>query len=69
MRAEGLLEPAARLLRGIRWYLREISGAADYDRFCRQHEHHYPGETVPTRRAYERLRARHREENPQSRCC
>ena len=65
----GLLEPPARLLRGIRWYLREISGDADYDRFCQRHLRNHPEAAVPTRRAYERLRARQREENPQSRCC
>ncbi|MEV0600546.1 YbdD/YjiX family protein [Streptomyces sp. NPDC050315] len=62
-------EPVMRLLRGIRWYLREVSGAADYDRFCQRHRSHHPGEPVPTRGEYERQRIRHREENPQSRCC
>ncbi|NWF29411.1 YbdD/YjiX family protein [Streptomyces sp. PKU-EA00015] len=69
MRTGPLTEPLTRLLRGVRWYLREISGAADYDRFCRRHRENHPGAPVPTRRTYERLRARHREENPQSRCC
>lgn len=65
----GMLNGAARLLRGIRWYVREISGEADYERFCRRHASHHPGVPVPSRRAYERLRARYREEHPQSRCC
>lgn len=67
--AARLREAAARLLSGVRWYLREISGSAAYDRFCRRHLHQHPDTPVPSRRAYERLRARQREERPQSRCC
>ncbi|MEV7792154.1 MULTISPECIES: YbdD/YjiX family protein [unclassified Streptomyces] len=61
--------PLTRLLGGLAWYLREISGTADYERHCRRHRERHPGEPVPTRRAYERHRTRHREANPQSRCC
>ncbi|MFF4759045.1 YbdD/YjiX family protein [Streptomyces sp. NPDC001292] len=68
-RTAALLGPLTRLLRGVRWYLREISGTADYERHCRRFEEQHPGEPVPTRRAYERHRSRHREANPQSRCC
>ncbi|MFE9171573.1 YbdD/YjiX family protein [Streptomyces kebangsaanensis] len=68
-RAATLLDPLTRLLRGVRWYLREISGTANYERYCRRYEERHPGEPVPTRRAYERLLTRHREANPQGRCC
>ncbi|MFF9100927.1 YbdD/YjiX family protein [Streptomyces rubrogriseus] len=61
--------PLARLLRGIRWYLREISGTADYERHCRRRREQHPGEPVPTRREYENRRSFHREANPQGRCC
>ncbi|CAL9606082.1 MULTISPECIES: YbdD/YjiX family protein [Streptomyces] len=64
-----LLDRAARLLRGVRWYLREFSGEADYERFRLRHLREHPGEPVPSWRDYERQRARHREEHPQSRCC
>ncbi|MFD4975611.1 YbdD/YjiX family protein [Streptomyces sp. NPDC058424] len=67
--AATLLGPLTRLLRGVRWYLKEISGTADYERHCRRHEKQYPDEPAPTRRAYERHRSHHRETNPQSRCC
>ncbi|NGO47249.1 YbdD/YjiX family protein [Streptomyces ureilyticus] len=58
-----------RLLTGVSWYLREITGAADYERYCERHRIRHPNVPVPNRSAYERERARHREENPQSRCC
>ena len=53
--------------RGIRWYLREATGETKWDDYldrCR-------GEGVQpmSRRAYERHRAQHKENNPQSRCC
>ncbi|WP_180928453.1 YbdD/YjiX family protein [Streptomyces sp. AJS327] len=59
----------SRALRTVRWYLREISGTADYERFRQRHAERHPGEPVPSRKEYERYRTRHREENPQSRCC
>jgi len=55
--------------RGVRWYLRELTGEAEYDRYCERHRRHHPLAPVPTRRAYQTLRSRHREEHPQSRCC
>ncbi|NUU21153.1 MAG: YbdD/YjiX family protein [Streptomycetaceae bacterium] len=58
-----------RLLRGVRWYLREISGDADYERHCRRHLREHPDHPVPTRRAYEEWRARRKEEGPLARCC
>ncbi|MGW1994547.1 YbdD/YjiX family protein [Embleya sp. NPDC001921] len=58
-----------RLFRWIRWYLREISGDAEYDRHCRRHLREHPDRPVPSRRAYESWRAGRREENPQTRCC
>lgn len=59
----------ARIVHGIRWYLREISGTAGYERYCLRHRREHPGAPVPTRKAYERARLRRREENPQGRCC
>ncbi|MFI6585432.1 YbdD/YjiX family protein [Embleya sp. NPDC050493] len=66
--AAGRIAPI-RLVRWIRWYLREISGAADYDRHCLRHLREHPDRPVPTRRAYEAWRTRRREEHPQTRCC
>lgn len=46
-------------MRGIRWYLREISGTAGYERHCRRHRERHPGEPVPTRRESENHRSLH----------
>lgn len=53
----------------LRWYARELTGAAEYDRYCDRHRRHHPHAPVPTRREYEVLRTRNREQQPQSRCC
>ena len=55
--------------RAVRWYLRELTGEAEYDRYCERHLRHHPLAPVPTPREYQALRARHREDHPQSRCC
>jgi uncharacterized short protein YbdD (DUF466 family) len=53
--------------RGIRWYLKQATGEAKWDEYvarCRSED------VAPvTRRQFERNRAEHRENNPQSRCC
>jgi uncharacterized short protein YbdD (DUF466 family) len=53
--------------RGIRWYLRQSSGEAKWDEYldrCRSED------VEPmSRRDFERHRAEHKENNPQSRCC
>ncbi|MEU9265535.1 YbdD/YjiX family protein [Streptomyces sp. NPDC048251] len=59
----------ARWVRAVRWYLRELTGEAEYDRYCERHRRHHPLAPIPTRREYQTLRSRHREEHPQSRCC
>ncbi|MBV1939376.1 YbdD/YjiX family protein [Streptomyces sp. BV286] len=58
-----------RWARAVRWYLRELTGEAQYDRYRERHLHDHPLAPVPSRRAYEAQRTRHREEHPQSRCC
>jgi uncharacterized short protein YbdD (DUF466 family) len=55
--------------RTVRWYLRELTGEAEYDRYCERHRRHHPHAPVPGRREYEVLRTLHRENHPQSRCC
>lgn len=52
---------------GIRWYLRQATGEAKWDEYvdsCRS-----DGVAPMSRRQFERHRADHREQNPQSRCC
>ncbi|MGW0778930.1 YbdD/YjiX family protein [Streptomyces sp. NPDC002835] len=58
-----------RLLHGLRWYVREFTGDAEYDRYCESRRLNHPQLPVPTRREYEHMRTRHRELHPNSRCC
>lgn len=58
-----------RALGGIRRLLREVTGEAEYGRYCERHRRNHPRAPVPTRRQYEEMRTRHREEHPVSRCC
>ncbi|HKS47182.1 MAG TPA: YbdD/YjiX family protein [Amycolatopsis sp.] len=59
----------ARLIRGLRWYLKEISGAGAYERFAQQHRQQHPGTPVPTRREFERRKTQRRENHPPTGCC
>ena len=53
--------------RGIRWYLKQVTGEAKWDEYlerCRRED------VQPmSRRDFERHRTRHTETNPQARCC
>jgi uncharacterized short protein YbdD (DUF466 family) len=53
--------------RGVRWYLREWSGEARWDRYVEDCERH--GHPPMDRRAYERERADAAERTVASRCC
>ncbi|WP_110239691.1 YbdD/YjiX family protein [Nocardioides gilvus] len=53
--------------RGLRWYLRQVSGEAKWDEYlarCRAE-----GRDPMTRREFERHRDAHREESARSSCC
>ena len=53
--------------RGLRWYLRQVTGEAKWDEYldrCAREDL-----DPMSRRDFERHRADHREANPQSRCC
>ena len=53
--------------RGFRWYLKQATGEAKWDEYldrCRRQ-----GVEPMSRRDFERHRAEHKENNPQSRCC
>ncbi|MFD8416657.1 YbdD/YjiX family protein [Streptomyces sp. NPDC059650] len=54
-----------------RFYLREFSGEAAYDRYVAHARSHDPGAEVMTRRAFERARTDAREADPRKgfRCC
>jgi uncharacterized short protein YbdD (DUF466 family) len=56
-----------RALRGVRWYLRELTGEAGWDRYlehCAEHGHE-----PMSRREFEKRRSDAREANPVTRCC
>lgn len=53
----------------VRWYLREVSGESDYDRYREHRELSHPDEAVMCRRDYERWRMDDRDSNPRAHCC
>jgi len=58
-----------RWARALHWYLREITGEADYDRYLARHAAVHPGEPVLGRREFERCRWEDKARNPGNRCC
>ncbi|GAA3674206.1 hypothetical protein GCM10022237_37200 [Nocardioides ginsengisoli] len=59
--------PLARAWRGLRWYVRELTGEARWDEYVDRCARE--GVVPMSRRAFERHRADLREHDPQSRCC
>jgi len=57
------------VLRGLRWYLREVTGESAYDRYVEAAPREHPGEPVLDRNAFERARQDHRDLHPPQRCC
>jgi uncharacterized short protein YbdD (DUF466 family) len=58
-----------RVLSGIAWYLREVSGESAYSRYVEHTRREHPGAPVLSRRAFERRRQDARDSRPQARCC
>lgn len=56
-------------LRGVHWYLREVSGEAGYDKYVAHVRREHPDAVVMSRRDFERWRADDRDANPRARCC
>ena len=57
------------LARGMRWYLREVSGESAYDRYVEHVRREHPDALVMSRRDFERWRQDDRNDNPRARCC
>ncbi|MEP6464365.1 MAG: YbdD/YjiX family protein [Frankiaceae bacterium] len=55
-----------RAVAGLRWYLREVSGEADYDRYLARAR---PDVPVMSRREFERHKMKARDAHPGARCC
>ncbi len=60
-------EVTGRVWHGVRWYLREWSGEARWDRYLERCAEH--GHPPMSRREYERRRADAFEQAPLARCC
>jgi uncharacterized short protein YbdD (DUF466 family) len=58
-----------RAVQGVRWYLREVSGEGDYDRYVAHERLHHRDAAALSRRDFERRKAKLREANPTVRCC
>jgi uncharacterized short protein YbdD (DUF466 family) len=58
-----------RAVDNILWYLREVSGEGDYDRYVAHARRQHPGRPVLSRRDFERWRMKEQETNPRARCC
>lgn len=58
-----------KVLGAVRWYARELTGEAEYERYCDRHRRHHPNAPVPTRREYQQIRSSHCELERPSRCC
>lgn len=53
----------------VRWYLRELTGEAAYDRYLDRHRLAHPDEPALPRRDFERLRTDRGDRHPGARCC
>lgn len=58
-------EAAAKLA----WYLKELTGEHDYDRYVEHHRRAHPDASALSRREFERRRMDERDRNPRVRCC
>ena len=57
------------MARGVRWYLREVSGETAYERYVRHMRADHADQPVMSRRDFERRRQDQRELNQRARCC
>jgi len=55
--------------RWLWWYLRELTGEADYDKYVAHVQSAHPDAPVPTRRQFERDKTDRAQRNPTVRCC
>jgi uncharacterized short protein YbdD (DUF466 family) len=56
-------------VRGVHWYLREVTGENDYARYVEHARREHPDAPVRSRREFERARIDARTVRPGSRCC
>lgn len=58
-----------RAFTAVRWYLRELTGEAEYDHYVERHRASHPDEPLQSRREFERCRTDRKDDNPDTRCC
>ena len=58
-----------RAWRGVHWYLRELTGETQYERYLERHAREHPGAPALPRREFERRRIAAADAKPGSRCC
>ena len=63
------MRTAVRLWQGLRWYLRELTGETQYDRYLERHAREHAGAPPLSRREFERRRIAGKDDKPGSRCC
>lgn len=56
-------------LKSIKWYVGELMGDHDYEKYCAHLAQHHPDREVPTAREYWRARYADQDANPGARCC
>ncbi len=53
----------------LTWYVKEVVGENDYEKYVAHLGRRHPGAPVPTRRDFERAKMQRMEANPKARCC
>jgi uncharacterized short protein YbdD (DUF466 family) len=57
------------VVNSVLWYLREVSGEADYERYVANAQRRDPGAPMLSRREFERRRMSSPDDGRPSRCC
>jgi uncharacterized short protein YbdD (DUF466 family) len=58
-----------RAWRGVHWYLRELTGETQYDRYLERHAREHPDAPALSRKEFDRRRIAAADAKPGSRCC
>jgi uncharacterized short protein YbdD (DUF466 family) len=67
--SHGVVGRSARAWRGLRWYVRELTGEAAYDRYVAHARRQHPGLDPMPRAEWWRARQDAEDSRPQQRCC
>lgn len=56
-------------MKTVRWYVAELMGDYDYEKYCAHLRRHHPDRELPSEREYWRARYERQDANPGARCC